>query len=133
MNELGEPCALVLHSTDASAGVAVPIFKDGSVTAYTLAANEYLEITDVIEVVAVSGDTLVHFGTVADTTPDDAKTIARGTVANNGGVARGSHFKAVGLRGEGVFAVAAAGAVDVHLRGYIRQGGLNGVRPSWRE
>lgn len=128
----GEPVTLVLHSADASAGVEVPIFSQGSVTARTLAENEYLVISDVLIVAAAGGDAFVHFGTTADTTPDDAKTIARGTVAATGGLGRGSDFVATGLRQEKVFAVAPAGVIDVHLTGSIHNIS-DGKRPNWRE
>jgi len=128
----GEPVSLILHSADASAGVVVPIFNQGSVTPRVLAENEYLVIHDVLIVAAAGGDAFVHFGTVADTTPDDAKTIARGTVAVTGGLGRGSDFTATGLRAELVFAVSPVGVIDVHLTGSIHNTS-DGKRPDWRE
>lgn len=133
MNKPGEPVALILNNATASAGVEVPIYNLGSITARTLRADEYIEIDDVLLVSAPGGDIFVHFGAAADTTPLAASTIARGTVAATGGVGRGSDFRAVGLPGEKVFVVAPTGVVDVHLVGRIRRMGVNAARRSYHE
>jgi len=41
----GEPVFGQVHTTDASSGVAIPIYNVGSTDARTLASNEYLEVT----------------------------------------------------------------------------------------
>ncbi len=115
----GDPVHGILSSADASSGVAVVIFKDGSNTAHTLAANEILVITDYEIIAAVSGDTHLFLG--ADATPGTGETIARGTVGTNGRLA-GSRYPGVSA-GPGLtpWLVAAAGQADVSFTGYIQQ------------
>jgi hypothetical protein len=128
----GEPIFGRLHSTDASTGVAVPVFKQGSEVEHVLAADEYLVITDIAIITTAGGDAHVHHGTVADVTPSDAKTVIRGGVGANGGVARSANFKKEVTLGDTLFAVAPAGDVDVELTGYIRKQGNTKHRPSWQ-
>ena len=131
---IGRPFTGRLHSANASAGVEVPIREDGATAAYTLKAHEYLEVTDVTIVSVAGGDVFAHFGAAADTTPTDPVTIIRGTVAANGGVARGSDFKHIGANGALVFAVAPNGVVDVAIQGVIRNGSREVAdRPAYRE
>lgn len=132
---VGHPFTGILHSTNASAGAVVPLFLDGSASAYTLKANEYVEVQDVEFVAAAGGDIFLHFKTTAGNSPATGKTIARGTVAANGGIVTSRGLAAVGDLQEQVIAVAPAGVVDVILKGTVREGRtevLDG-RPSWRE
>lgn len=127
----GEPIHGILHSTDASSGVAVPIFKLGSVSAYTLEAHEYIEITAIEIVTVAGGDCYVLIGD--DATLGTGETVVRGTFAANGGIARDDICHA-GKAGQSAYLVAPVGVVDVKFAGVIRREGDNtSVRPGWKE
>ena len=113
----GEPIHGILHSTNASGGVAIPIYADGSLTARTIAADEILHIT-AYEIYAVAtGDAHLFIG--VDGTIGTGETVARGTVATNTRLA-GTRDPAVSM-GKGLTAwlIAANGVVDVTFTGYI--------------
>lgn len=126
----GEPIHGILHSTDASSGVAIPIFKEGSVTAYTLAANEYIEIRSIELITVAGGDCYVLIG--GDATLGTGETVTRGTFAANGGIVR-DKIRHAGSFGQSAYVVAPAGVVDVRFNGVIRKEGDNtNTYPSWQ-
>lgn len=106
-----------LHSTDASAGVEIVLYEEGSLTARTLGALEVLVIESVELVSAAGGDCSVIIG--ADATPGAGEYVLRGTFAANSGIQRSSMKKA-GIRGHKPFLIAPIGVVDVIFNGYIR-------------
>lgn len=113
----GDPVRGTLHSTDASAGVAVPMYTSGSKTVRTLGSTEMLMIESVVAVAAVGGD--MHLFVGPDATPGTGETVVRGTVGTNGIISavfgQGSAF----ARGETPFFIAPAGAADVQFTGWI--------------
>jgi len=122
-----------VHSTDASSGVAVPLYESGPATsvAYTLKANEYLEITWAKIITAAGGDSYLLAG--ADATLGTNEAIVRGTYAANGGFAGEIGPPKTGVLAGTLWVVAPVGVVDVKVQGYIRTIDEQGVRPSWRE
>ncbi len=127
---LGEPFRGELHSTDASSGVILVLYKDGSTDAYTLAANEYLEICSIQIVTDVGGDVFLFTG--ADATPAAGEYINRGPFAANGGIVQELKPPHAGKVGHGVYIDAPAGDIDVIIRGGIRREGATS-RASWKE
>lgn len=126
---LGDPIHGELHSLDASGGVRVPVYKAGSVDAYTLAPNEYVEIHSVELVSAAGGDVALFLG--GTNTPSAGEYVVRGTVnANSGLVMSKMHF--IGTDGSVPFLIAPAGVVDVNFTGVIRKGHSEGAYPSWQ-
>lgn len=105
-----------LHSTDASAGVAVTLYERGTLSTTTVAATERLCITAVLLVTAAGGDSFVFVG--ADNTEGNGEYVVRGTFAANGGV-NTAVVEFMGGRGHTPFAQAPAGVVDVIFYGYI--------------
>lgn len=127
----GEPINGILHSTDASAGVAIPIFNVGSTDARTLQSDEFIEVYSIELIAAVGGDAYVLIG--PDATLDTGQTVTRGTFGENGGIARDKTVHA-GKVGEQLWLVAPAGVVDVRLVGAVRRAGDGtSVKPRWRE
>ena len=116
--ELGTPFVAQVRSSDASAGVSVPIYLNGSTTAYTLKSNEYVEIHTALAVVAAAGE--LHVFTSASSTPGSAGTVVRGTVPATGGLAVELCPPHAGQPGHTVWLVAAAGNADAVVRGSIR-------------
>lgn len=127
----GRPFEGEVRSTDASSGVAVPIYEPGKTTALTIAADEYLEVNFVHLVTAAGGDSYLLIG--ADATIGTAEAVIRGTYAANGGFAGHLDQPKVGAPGETLWVVAPVGVVDVQVRGTIRKVDNQGTRPSWRE
>lgn len=129
----GAPFVGILHSTDASGGAAIPIFKAGSLTAHTLDLEEYLEIHSIQVVAAATGDTHIFIG--PDSTPGTGETVLRGDFAANGGLERAIKPVFAGQVNQGLWAIAPAGNFDVVVNGTIRNGGNPAARarPSWRE
>lgn len=126
MHVEGEPIHGELHSTDAHSGVSIPVYNQGSLTARTLAAYEYLEITSLEIVSAAGGDIQVFSGTSGS--PSAGQMILRGTVAANGGLAM-SRMRYTGRIGETLWVVAPAGVVDVLVSGAVRQESVPGRAP----
>lgn len=125
----GEPFKGILSNADVSTATAVPIYESGSNTARTLASNEYLEI-DSVELVHNAGGDL-HLFVGADSTPGTGETIARGSVAANGGIVDDGLCH-VGLLGHTLWVDSdASGQVDVKVHGRIRRRS-DGKHPSWR-
>lgn len=127
---LGEPVRGILHSTDASAGVEVPLFIRGSTTSRVVAANEYLVIDSAEIVTAAGGDSYLLIG--PDASLGTGETIVRGTYAANGGAVIGPHSNRAGPTAGKPFAVAPAGAMDVVLTGYVMKAQTEGLRPTWK-
>jgi hypothetical protein len=111
----GRPFHGVLSSSDASAGVAIPIFIPGSTNAASVGASERLIIVDYHLVAAAGGACAIY---AADSALA-AFTVAKGTVAANGGFAGSKMCPVFGNKGAGAFAVAPAGVVNVIIEGLI--------------
>jgi hypothetical protein len=117
-NAVGDPVHGEVVSTDASgAGVAVTWYPAGSVTARTLAADEYLAITDVLFISTAGGVYDLVFGAVGD-----GKHIVKGNAAVLGGIAHHFETPVVGMKGVNALLIAAAGQVDLVLQGFIAKG-----------
>lgn len=127
----GDPVHGILHSANASSGVEVPIYKEGSNTAYVIGENEYLVVHSVQLIAALGGDCYLYIGGSGGVSTGE--TVSRGTYTLNGGIAP-SQFKHTGLRAQKPYLVAPVGVVDVKFTGFIRKIGNNtSVRPSWKE
>lgn len=113
-----------LHSSDASAGVVVPIYDIlDSLAAYTLAANEYLAVESISIVTAAGGDVSLFFDDDDDQAAGNGETIFRGTLAANATVERrwtGPKFRQ-GTVGGVLTIIAPAGAVDVQVNAFVRR------------
>lgn len=114
----GDPVRGILHSTDASSGVQIPIYDQGSVVARTIGSDEYLEIHSIRLVTAPGGDCYVLIG--ADATLGTGETVVRGTYAANSGVAVSVTLHS-GRKAWVPWVVAPAGAVDVEFAGVVRR------------
>lgn len=117
MGILGDPIHLEVISTDASgAGVAATLYKAGSVTAFTLAANQIISITDIIFVSTAGG---VYDIVMAAVTA--GMHVAKGNAAALGGLAH--HFETPfdGRPGIVPKLIAAAGQVDLVMQGYVKE------------
>lgn len=115
----GDPIRGILTSSDASGGVAIPIFDAGKLTARTIQSNEFLVITDYELYVVATGD--AHFFVGADGTPGTGETVARATLAVNSRLA-GSRHPGVSM-GKGLtpWLIAANGQADITFSGYLQQ------------
>lgn len=131
--QVGRPFEAEVRSSDASSGVAIPIYESGPGTpaAYTLKANEYLEVTWASLVTVAGGDSYILIG--ADATIGTDEAVIRGTFAVNGGYAGEISPPKVGVKAGTLFVVAPSGVVDAKVHGFIREVDEAGVRPSWRE
>ncbi len=116
----GEPVFGILHSADASAGVVVPLYKQGSRTAYTIKVDEYIEVHSIELISAAGGDCRAYFGT--NGTPATASDILRGTVGTTSGELK-SIIMRTGFIAENVWCIAPAGVVDLIFNGTIRSTG----------
>ena len=134
MSHPGEPIRGHVHSADASSGVEIPIFNQGSLVARTLLADEYIEI-DQLELITVAGGDCVVFLDADDGNDNDTGEVAtRGTFSANGGIEKGHNAPIlVGIAGAKPHVIAPAGVVDVTFTGRIRKGNGTLHRPSWRE
>jgi hypothetical protein len=129
----GDPFKAELSNADITTETAVPIYKSGSVTAHTLAADEYLEIDSYHVVTLVAADVQVFLS--ENGTESTGEAIVKGEFAANGGASESLIEPERGLRAATIWAHSdTAGQVDVIVRGRIRKEGANtGARPSWRE
>lgn len=128
---VGEPFEAVLHSTDASAGVTVPILLSGATAFHSITADEYVEIHSVTFVTANGGACYANVGLVSSTVY--ATLIFQGTFGPNGGLALGEiepPFAAPDL-GTKIWLTAPIGVVDLTLRGTIRKGST-GTELVWK-
>lgn len=130
--QVGIPFEAEVRSSDASSGVAVPIYLSGPATsvAYTLKSTEFLEITWLELITVAGGDSFVLIG--ADATIGVNEAIVRGTFAANGGFAGEISPPKVGVTAGTLFVVSPVGVVDVKVLGFIREVDETGVRPSWQ-
>jgi hypothetical protein len=112
-----------LHTTDASAGVTVPLYLPGTPTARVVAANEMLFIDSLSVVAVAGGDVRLFFDNDAGggTDLDNGEVIVRGTYAVNGGIVRNFTIPKRGALAALVRLVAPAGVVDVEFVGLIRK------------
>lgn len=128
---VGRPFLAHLHSANASLGEAIPIYENGSDTAYTLGDDEFLEIHSVAVVTVPGGDVMVFVG--ADATPGAGEYLLRGTFAANGGMVHPLDPPVAGDRAETLWVDAPNGVVDVTVVGTIRKSGEAIGRPTWKE
>lgn len=104
-----------MSSADASGGVALTLYLDGTVTTTTIGADEYLYITDLQLVVAAGGAA----GLYADSDAG-GRRIAKGTYAPTGGVIPGGFNRRRKCpKGVTPKVIAPIGQVDCIIHGYI--------------
>lgn len=108
-----------LHSTDASAGVEVPLYRAGTATQRVIQPGEYLDIHYLQLVSAPGGDCGVHVG--PDASRGTGETVMRGTVGAAGGMVSQITPPYEGIKGGKPFVIAPAGVVDVVIQGMIRK------------
>lgn len=125
----GDPIRGILHSTDANAGVAVPIFDLGSNTARTLAADEYIEVDGYEFVTVAGGDCYLLIG--PDASLGTGETVFRGTFAANSGAIK-SDVGVSGVAGATLFLIAPAGVVDVVINGRVMKFKTQLNRPTYQ-
>jgi hypothetical protein len=129
----GEPVHGELHSTDAHAGVQIPIYNEGSTTARTLGGDEYLEIHEISVFSAPGGDTIVAFAaTNPGASPAAGAVVVRGTLAATGSIQL-AHVHCVGLLAALPWLTTPAGAADCIFKGTVRSGTASSARPKWME
>jgi len=112
----GEPIHGEVSSADASGGVAVSLFSAGGTsTARTLAATEYLNITDIIFLSVAGGAAAL----VADTDAAGKRIFKHDDVEAKGGIAH--HFAIPWSCPVGVVPklIAVIGQVDLTITGFI--------------
>jgi hypothetical protein len=128
----GRPFEAEVNSSDASSGVAIPIYESGAATsvAYTLLSREYLEVDFVHFITVAGGACEVLIG--ADATSGVNEQIIAGTYAANGGFAGELGSPKVGVVGGTLWVVAPAGVADVQIRGRIRTLDDVGTKASWK-
>lgn len=132
MSHYGKPVRGVLHSTDASTAVQIPLYLYGETgDVYTLEADEFICIHKIDMVTEPGGDVWVFGG--ADNNPSSGETVKRGTFAANGGISNEAYFG--GEVGHNIFVQAPAGVVDVVFEASIHKNRADNIggRPSWRE
>jgi hypothetical protein len=113
---IGDPVHGEVISANASgAGVAVILYTSGTATVRTLAANEYLTITDVILISTAGGVYDLIFGTAAGA----GKHIVKGIADAKGGLAHHFETPQTGPIGVNALLIADAGQVDLCVTGYI--------------
>ena len=101
---------------DASAEKSVVLYEGGTTTVRTLAANEYLYITDVVMTCETGGDVALYFGTDVV-----GKRLLKMAVAAKSGYDHAYKTPFCGLKGEGLKLTMAATNVNyVAIEGFIR-------------
>ena len=125
----GQPVQGELHSTNASAGVEVTLYEIGSDDARTLDSDETIVIDRLELVSAATGD--LHLFTGADATPGAGETVARGTVAANGGIVM-EHVGHRGQPGHKAWFIAPNGVSDCVFYGSIHRE-RHSTRPEFKE
>lgn len=102
---------------DASAEKSVVLYEAGTTTVRTLAANEYLYITDIVLTCETGGDVAVYFGTDVA-----GKRLLKMTVAAKSGYDHQYMTALCGPKGEGLKLTMAATNINfVVVEGYIRK------------
>jgi hypothetical protein len=100
------------------AGAAVTLYLQGAATAYTMASDERLNVTDVVFISAAGGAFSLNFAAT-----DVAGTkVCAGTVDAKGGVAHHFETPISGPLGTGLTLLAAAGQIDLVVAGYLTKG-----------
>lgn len=129
--EQGEPIRGILHSTDASAGVSVPIYSSGSNAPRTLSATEFLTINSIHICSNIGGDHHLYRAAAANGDGGAGVTVLRATlpdVISSGGspitpagglIGRRFQYGQTGVAGHGAFFKAPAGTIDVVFTGFI--------------
>ena len=110
-----------LHSTDASSGVALTLYRAGSLQTVTVADNEFLDIDRASVVVADGGDAYIFLGSVGAGL-QGGEIVIRGTFSENGGMTEDlSRTPRAGAAGATAVCIAPAGVVDAKITGRIRR------------
>ena len=133
MKVLGEPFRGEVNGDSTGASAVLTLYKDGSLTAYTLLGDEYLEIHSCQIISVAGGDTMIFIG--ADGTPGAGEYVVRGTVPANGGIVMESIDPPhVGAPGHLPYGKAPTGVWDAIVRGGIRRegDGSSSARESWK-
>ena len=125
----GQPIKGELHSTNASAGVEVTLYEIGSTAVRTLNSDERISVDRLELVSAATGD--VHLFTGADASPGAGETVARGTVAANGGIVM-EHVGHIGQSGHKAYFIAPSGVSDCVFYGSITRE-RHSTRPAFKE
>jgi hypothetical protein len=117
-NAQGDPIKGEISSSDAHSGIVATLYKSGSASAYTLAANERITITDVLFVSTGGGAYSLSFRPITGGSLAGTRIIAGATDAYGGIV---HHFETPisGPAGVPPMLVADAGTVNLIITGYI--------------
>ena len=126
----GRPFEASVRSTDANAGVAVPLYEPGTSTVITLGSDEYIEVGWLHVITVAGGDTHVILG--ADASIGTNEEIVRGDYTANGGYGGVVAPAKVGAVAATMWITSPAGVVTVRAHGVIRRVDNTGARPSWR-
>jgi len=108
-----------LHSTDASSGVEIPLYRAGSTDVRPIQDNEFLEIHSLELRTAAGGDVYVFVG--EDSTVAAGETASRGTYAANGGRSGEICPPYAGIKAGKPFVVAPAGVIEIIIEGTVRR------------
>ena len=110
----------ILSSADVTTAASIPLYLAGDDSPYSAGVDERLDITNVTVVHAAGGD--VHVFAAPTNTPVTGGTIARGTVAANGGLAVNFVYEPwMGVDGWDLWIISdTAGQVDVVITGGTR-------------
>lgn len=114
----GDPVHGEVHSSDASGGVEIVLYRAGTASQRVVGPNEYLDIHFVQLVSAPGGDCSVHVG--PDASRGAGESVIRGTVAATGGIVSELTPPYEGIKGGKPWVIAPAGVVDAILQGCIR-------------
>lgn len=128
--DIGEPIKGELHQTSLTTATQIPIYKVGSLSAYTLKADEYIVIESISVITSVSSDVAVFLS--LNSTLDAGEVVIRGTYAATGGEVQPNINIAGAVTAVPYVQSGTSSTVDVILKGWIRSES-NSPRPNWRE
>jgi hypothetical protein len=112
-----------LVSSNASAGVFLTLYEGASLTARTILADEYVTVTDIINIDTDSVAYNLLFAPVGGAVADGAGLrIAKGTSTALGGLAHHFETPRIGPKGYAPAMIAAAGSINVIITGFISGG-----------
>ena len=108
----------VVDANAGGAGAVVTLYMQGEATAHTLAADERLNVTDVLFVSTTGGVYDLFFGTSTGA----GKHVVKGNAAALGGIAHHFETPISGPLATNLWLTAAAGQIDLVVSGYITRG-----------
>ena len=113
----GDPIHMEVDSSNASAGVVFTLYKAGQLSPFALAANQYIDVTDIILISTVGG----AYDILAAASDAAGARIAKGSAAALGGLAH--HFEVPYTCPVGVTPrlIADAGQVTCVLQGFVTE------------